>query len=225
MRSGPLRSKEQQTTEEVQKSITKNRTFSSKCATVVSKTTDTSSNQQYKSSSEPSDQFPEATLSVSSGCSNPIAELYDALANPYPSASISMEGLLDNSQWSYLTLDHQALLTCHQTYLTSHHYFFKYEANFFIHNTLLKHALSYEPLRFAIISFAAFHLALRGKHSIIQDFLDYYSSAIKLLRRSLATGEKHTDATIMAILQLATFEVHEIKYYVHYHVLTCCRNI
>lgn len=210
MRNDPLRSKEQQTTEEVQKSITKSQKFSSKCAVVASKTEDLSSNQQYQSFSEPIDQFPEATLSVPSKDFNPIAASYVPLANPRPSASTSTEGLLDDSQWSCLPLDHQALLTYHQTYLTYHHYFFKHEANYFIHNTLLKHALSYEPLRFAVVGFAAFHLALREKHSMILDFLDYYNTAINLLRRSLATDEKHTDATIMAILQLATFEVREI---------------
>lgn len=41
----------------------------------------------------------------------------------------------------------------------------------------------------------------------IQDFLGYYNRSVSLLRKSLASGQRHTDATLLTILQLATIEV------------------
>ena len=106
-----------------------------------------------------------------------------------------------------LPLDYQAHLTYHQTHLTFHHYFFKHKVDFFIQNALYEHTLSYEPLRFAIVDFATFHLVLQNNNSKIQDFLNYDYTAVALLRRSLANGDEYTDAMIMTILQLATVEV------------------
>lgn len=161
---------------------------------------------------EKRDRIPLANASLSIGDSGTTTKSHTASASPghlQTSPSVLTEGSLDDSQWSRLPLDHQAHLTYHQNYLTSHHYFFKHEANFFIHHTLLEHALSYEPLRFAVVGFAAFHSALQNNDSNIQNFLCYYNRAIKLLRRSLANGNKYTDATLMTILQLATFEVRQ----------------
>ena len=176
------------------------------------------SNQRSQSPSEPSDRFPERSFPLSSGDSNPTTQSRAANASPNQpptSASTSTEEVLDDSQWSRLPLDHQAYLKHHQTFLTYHHYFFKHEADDFIHKTLVENALSYEPLRFAVVGFAAFHLALQNNESKIQDFLGYYNTAVNLLRKSLANGERHTDATIMAILQLATFEV-RINFFVFF---------
>ena len=176
----------------------------------ASKTAGLASIQHSPSSSVPSDRFPEGSLPLSGGDSSSITQSRTVCASPRQlpvSASTSTEEVLDDSQWSRLPLDHRAHLKYHQTYLTYHHYFFKHEANYFIHQTLVEHALSYEPLRFALVGFAAFHLALQTNESKIQDFLSYYNTAVHLLRRSLGNGERHTDATIMTILQLATFEV------------------
>ena len=177
---------------------------------MASKTTGVLPTQHSRSSSEPSDRFPEGSFPLSSGDSSSITQSRTACASPRQlpnSASTSIEEVSDDSEWSHLSLDHQMLLKYHQSYLTFHHYFFKHEANYFIHKTLIRHALSYEPLRFAVVGFAAFHLAFQNNESKIQDFLNYYNTAVNLLRRSLASGERHTDATIMTILQLATFEV------------------
>ncbi|KAL8731420.1 MAG: hypothetical protein Q9166_003395 [cf. Caloplaca sp. 2 TL-2023] len=90
--------------------------------------------------------------------------------------------------------------------MTYHHYFFRHDANYFLHHILIEQALSYEPLLHAVTSFAAFQAALGKPDGKIQDFLGYYNRSVSLLRKSLASGQKHTDATLLTILQLATIE-------------------
>lgn len=193
---------------QVQAPITSSQEVRSTRGSIVSELTGNSSFQHTQSSAEPCGQNPHASASLSIGNFS-TAPQSASPGHLQTSLSVSTEDSLDDLQWSRLPLDHQAHLTYHQKHLTSHHYFFKHEANFFVHNTLLGHALSYEPLRFAVVGFAAFHLALQDNDSKIQHFLYYYNAAVNLLRRSLANGDKHTDATLMTILQLATFEVRQ----------------
>ena len=67
--------------------------------------------------------------------------------------------------------------------------------------------MNYEPLLYAVVGFAAFHSTLKKHNGKIQDFLGYYNKSVSLLRKSLSSGQRHTDATMMTILQLAAFEV------------------
>lgn len=127
--------------------------------------------------------------------------------NPQQPTSVTPETLQEITTLSRLPVDHRDYLLYHRNHLTSNHYFFKNEANHFLHDILLKHALSYEPLLFAVIGFAAFQSSLNNNESKVQDFLGYYNRSVILLRKSLASGQKHTDATMLTILQLATFEV------------------
>ncbi|KAL8935439.1 MAG: hypothetical protein Q9216_005421 [Gyalolechia sp. 2 TL-2023] len=107
---------------------------------------------------------------------------------------------------SHLPQDQSYYLEYLQTNITHHHYFFRIDANYFIHNILVECALSYEPLLYAVVGFAAFHATLRKSDGKIQDFLVYYNRSVSLLRKSLASGQTHTDATLLTILQLASFE-------------------
>ena len=113
----------------------------------------------------------------------------------------------EDRAWSHLSQDLQYYLEYHTTRLTYHHYFFKHDANHFLHNILIEHALQYEPLLYAVVGFAAFHLTVARADGKIQDFLGYYNISVSLLRKSLVENQKHTDATMLTILQLATFEV------------------
>ncbi|KAI4230387.1 MAG: hypothetical protein L6R36_000015 [Xanthoria steineri] len=90
--------------------------------------------------------------------------------------------------------------------ITYHHYFFRIDANYFLHHILIEQALSYEPLLQAVVGFAAFRATLGKPHGKIQDFLGYYNRSVSLLLKSLASGQTHTDATLLTILQLATIE-------------------
>ncbi|KAI4259304.1 MAG: hypothetical protein LQ352_000844 [Teloschistes flavicans] len=107
-----------------------------------------------------------------------------------------------------------SLLPHHQRYyleylrnnLTYHHYFFRGDANYFIRHILIESALSYEPLLQAVVGFAAFQSTLNKPDGKIQDFLSCYNRSVSLLLKSLAGGQKHTDAMLLTILQLATIE-------------------
>lgn len=114
---------------------------------------------------------------------------------------------LDVTRWSHLPGDLQYYLDFHQNRLNYHHYLFKHDAAEFIHGILLDAALKYEPLLYAVVGFAAFHSTLQKHNGKIQDFLGYYNKSVSLLLKSLQSGQKHTDATMMTILQLAAFEV------------------
>ncbi|KAL8935717.1 MAG: hypothetical protein Q9211_004549 [Gyalolechia sp. 1 TL-2023] len=112
----------------------------------------------------------------------------------------------DKISLSHLPPDQSYYLEYLQTNITHHHYFFRNDANYFLHNILIECALSYEPLLYAVVGFAAFHATLKKSDGKIQDFLGYYNRSLSLLRKSLASGQTHTDATLLTILQLASFE-------------------
>ena len=122
-------------------------------------------------------------------------------------SSVSTNTSQELPQWSHLSQDLQYYLEYHQQHLNHHHYLFKHESSDFVHHTLIEHALNYDPLLYAIVGFAAFHSALKKRNGKIQDFLGYYNKSVSLLRKSLSSGQRHTDATMMTILQLASFEV------------------
>ncbi|TKA66725.1 hypothetical protein B0A49_10110 [Cryomyces minteri] len=67
-------------------------------------------------------------------------------------------------------------------------------------------AIENEPLLYAVVGFAAYHHTLTKPNGKIQDFLRYYNRSVSLLRLSLQKNQKHTVATILTMLQLATME-------------------
>ena len=125
-------------------------------------------------------------------------------------STISTRMSPDEMPWSHLPRDQQFYLTYHQQHLTHHHYFFRNNVSHFIHSTLVDCALAYDPLLYAIAGFSAFHHTVSQSNGRISDFLGYYNKSVSLLRKSLQTVQKHTDATIMTILQLAAFEVRHL---------------
>ena len=151
----------------------------------------------------------EKSLSPSTDGSSSLSvtsSLMASVSNPNKLSPVSTVTSQESASWSYLPSDLQQHLNYHQQ-LTYHYWFFKHDANRFIHTILIEHALGYDPLLYAIVGFAAFQRALKDQDGRIQDFLGYYNTSVTLLRKSLANGQKHTDATLLTILQLATFEV------------------
>lgn len=130
-----------------------------------------------------------------------------AFNNPARLYSVSTNTSRESTPWAHLPAHLQHYLDYHQSHLTYHYYFFKHDADRFLHTVFLDHALSYEPLLYAVVGFAAFRLTLNESEGKIQDFLQYYNKSVSLLRRSLQSGQKHTDSTMLTILQLAAFEV------------------
>lgn len=83
----------------------------------------------------------------------------------------------------------------------------KFDSENFLQTKFLDTALRSEPLLYAVVGFAAFQRTLRNPAGKIQDFLEYYNKAVSLLLHALKKGERHTNGTMLAILQLATIEV------------------
>ena len=92
--------------------------------------------------------------------------------------------------------------------MSHHHYGFKVDAGDFLKTTYLEIAMndSSEALLYGVVAFAAYHHALTHHEDIISRFLNYYNKSIKLLQVALQK-KRHTTATLLTILQLATIEV------------------
>lgn len=148
----------------------------------------------------------EGSLSPSTETSSATASA-GCFEKPEKSSSVSTDVSQEDRAWSHLSQDLKFYLEYHTTRLNYHHYFFKHDANHFLHNILIEYALQYDPLLYAVVGFAAFQVTVQRPDGKIQDFLGYYNKSVSLLRKSLVENQKHTDATMLTILQLATFEV------------------
>ncbi|THY68064.1 hypothetical protein D6C77_00829 [Aureobasidium pullulans] len=111
-----------------------------------------------------------------------------------------------NSKWAHLPKDVKFYITYHREKLTHQHYAMKYDSGDFLKTTFLEIALGYEPLLYAITAFSAYHHTLMKPDGKLQSFLGYYNKSVSLLRQSLERSPRHTVATLLTILQLATFE-------------------
>ena len=166
--------------------------------------------ERHLSISDPATHRQEKSMSPLTDTSSPHSSSRSASAafkNPAALSSVSTNTSRESTPWSHLPSDLQYYLDYHQSHLTYQYYFFKHDADHFLHTVFLDHALSYEPLLYAVVGFAAFRLTLKKSEGKIQDFLHYYNKSVSLLRRSLQSGQKHTDSTMLTILQLAAFEV------------------
>lgn len=110
------------------------------------------------------------------------------------------------SRWADRRADIQKYLSYHDTHITFYHYFLKFDGEDFIHTELIDLALTYEPLLYAVVAFSAYHHTLKQNEGQIATFLAYYSKSLTLLMKSLGKGVKPTEATLLTVLQLTTFE-------------------
>lgn len=166
--------------------------------------------EQLQPSIEASDSLKEKSRSPSSDGSSALSVSNSARASfmrKEKLSPISIDTSPETLPWSHLPDDLQYYLQYHRNHLTYHHYFFKHRSDHFLHIILFDQALSYEPLLFAVVGFAAFQMALKKPNGKIEDFLGYYNQSVTLLRKSLAAGQEHSQCTLLTILQLATFEV------------------
>jgi Fungal specific transcription factor domain len=128
-----------------------------------------------------------------------------------PASSVQLSAWatpLLRSRWADLKTDVQKYLEFHQEHITHYHYILHYDTTNFFHDDMIELALTYEPLLYAVVGFAAYHHTLRQPDGKLSHFLGYYNRSLSLLRQSLHAGQPHTEATILTILQLATFEEH-----------------
>ncbi|KAL8869420.1 MAG: hypothetical protein Q9174_004284, partial [Haloplaca sp. 1 TL-2023] len=173
--------------------------------TVSSRKSSIQGHKQPLPSIEQSEQEPgdgQSPPSDASSPSRPGSPISRHLENITPESSISPEKI----SLSHLPHLERHYLEYLRNHLSYHHYFFRNDANYFVRHILIEQALSYEPLLQAVVGFAAFHETMRKPNRKIQDFLGFYNSSVSLLRKSLINGEKHTEATLLTILQLATIE-------------------
>ncbi|KAL1296971.1 hypothetical protein AAFC00_004570 [Neodothiora populina] len=111
-----------------------------------------------------------------------------------------------SSKFSQLPSQVRFYINYHREHVTYHHYSMKTDPGDFLRTTFLEIALSYEPLLYAITAFSAYHHTLNKPDGHLEDFLGYYNKSVSLLRESLARTPKHSLATVLTILELATFE-------------------
>ena len=127
--------------------------------------------------------------------------------SPVPSIrrSTSHPSLVNTSRISHLPLEAQFYINFHWQKLSHTHYLIKSDCDNFFKTTLIDHAMHYEPLLYAVMGFAAFHYCVGNKVGVLQSFLPYYNQSVRLLRENL--NQPCTIATLITILQLASFEV------------------
>lgn len=94
-----------------------------------------------------------------------------------------------------------------KTHITYHHYHLKRDSGNFFKNEFFDMALKYEPLRYAVVGYAAYFHTLGQPDGREQTFLQYYNKSIQRLRIALERSKKHSLSIVLTILQLAAFEV------------------
>lgn len=109
--------------------------------------------------------------------------------------------------------------------MSHYHYFMKYDSTDYMRTTLLEIAIRNESLLYAVVGFAAYHHTLTRPNGKIQDFLKYYNKSISLLRVSIRMNQKQNVATLLTILQLASFEVFKQCSALCTYLLTFSRSI
>ncbi|KAE8151294.1 putative Zn(II)2Cys6 transcription factor [Aspergillus avenaceus] len=124
------------------------------------------------------------------------------------SASVSLHPFESFSipNTAHLPEDVRFYLAFHQGEMTPRHYSMRSDSEQFIHQTLVDFALRYDPLLYAVVGFAAYHHCVLTGNGKLYKFLKFYNTALKLLRKSLGSGEEHWEATLITVLVLTTFE-------------------
>jgi hypothetical protein len=110
-------------------------------------------------------------------------------------------------EWAHLPHDVRFYLAYFTEHITHYHYGMLTDSADFFRTTLPAIAVKNEALLYALVGFAAYHFTLRNPKGRIQDFLQYYNKSVTLLLSFLKRKEKHSSATLLTILQLATVEV------------------
>ncbi|KAG2413655.1 hypothetical protein HFD88_002844 [Aspergillus terreus] len=107
---------------------------------------------------------------------------------------------------AHLPDDLQFYLSFYQESLTYRHFFLRAGSTHFVHHSIIELALQYDPLLYAVVGFAAYHHCVQTGEGKLYTFLKHYNTALKMLRKSLSTGEAHSEATLITVLVLTTFE-------------------
>ncbi|KAG9248475.1 hypothetical protein BJ878DRAFT_26861 [Calycina marina] len=131
---------------------------------------------------------------------------YQTLGTSHPKGLKPQSEMQQPYDWSHLPQDLQFYLSYFYDHITFLHYSLKYDSGNFLKTKYIETALHNDALLYALVGFSAFQHTLHNLQGKIQDFLKYYNKAVTLLLNSLKRGDRRTDGTILAILQLATIE-------------------
>jgi hypothetical protein len=172
----------------------------------VSKSRPSTGHPSHKSQSVHSPSGGQDSSCVKDQSSSPSTESTRLESMSVRSGSIghSTADLLSNAR---LPDDLRFYLNFHQDFMTTPHFFLRQSCFHFIHHNLIELALQYEPLLYALVGFSAYHHTLHISGGKLFTFLKYYNKALILLRKSLGSGEQHTEATLCTVLVLTTIEV------------------
>ncbi|KAF2705615.1 hypothetical protein K504DRAFT_387678 [Pleomassaria siparia CBS 279.74] len=105
-----------------------------------------------------------------------------------------------------LPLDVKFYLEYFRDHMSHHHYSLKRDSGNFLKTDFLDMATKHEPLRYAVVGFAAYHHTLSQPNGRISTFLQYYNESVSRLRASITKDKKQGLATFLTILQLASIE-------------------
>lgn len=109
-------------------------------------------------------------------------------------------------KWSHLPADLGFYLDHHVKHIAAYHYCQRFEDDPFYKGHLLEAAMTYEPLLYAVVAFSAYFHTLSVPDGKTHAFLRYYQKSVGLLRKSLRVMQKHSEAILLTILQLASIE-------------------
>ncbi|KAF2113404.1 hypothetical protein BDV96DRAFT_496675, partial [Lophiotrema nucula] len=90
--------------------------------------------------------------------------------------------------------------------ISHHHYSLKRDGDNFLKTDFLEMAIKHEPLRYAVVGYAAYFHTLSQPEGRMSTFLRYYNESVSKLRESIEKSKKQSLATFLTILQLASIE-------------------
>jgi hypothetical protein len=108
---------------------------------------------------------------------------------------------------SSLPPDVRFYLEYFRDHISHHHYSLKRDSGNFLKTDFLDMAIKHEPLRYAVVGYAAYYHTLSKPDGRISSFLQYYNESVSRLRVSITKHKKQSLATFLTILQLASIEV------------------
>ncbi|KAF2242931.1 hypothetical protein BU26DRAFT_438087 [Trematosphaeria pertusa] len=159
---------------------------------------------------EASSDTPALTLDRSP---SPSTETSSTTTAPAPRPPVSRKGSYQSAKVAssgrpapILAKDVQFYLDYFRNHMSHHHYSLKRDAGNFLKTDFLQQTMKYEPLRYAVVGYAAYFHTLSQPGGHINTFLQYYNESVSRLRLSITKNKKQGLATFLTILQLAAIE-------------------
>lgn len=108
---------------------------------------------------------------------------------------------------SQMPKDVQFYLNYFKEHMTHHHYSLKRDSHNFLKGDFLNYAMKYEPLKYAVVGYAAYFHTISQPDGRMSTFLQFYNESVSRLRLSITKNKKQGLAMFLTILQLASIEV------------------